>query len=68
MLENQRHLQAKSAQRRAYKEARQRGLSVFEAAKEGDAAYDAIMAEEPLAQEKRDINSYTNWINRHNKM
>jgi hypothetical protein len=61
MIENPKHNQAKLAKKVAYKEARNQGKSVYEAALAGDAAYDAVMSGDRFAEELRSYNSSYVW-------
>ncbi len=65
VIENPTHQLAKWAQKNAYRQARARGLSTFEAALEGDKAYNAIMDEDESAKGIRDTNSFSVWSSRH---
>jgi|LakMenEpi03Aug12_release.lakeMendotaPanAssembly.Ray.scaffolds.fasta_scaffold5118700_2 hypothetical protein len=63
-MENPLFHEAKYAQKRAYKEARSQGLSVFEASKIGDAAFEKVMNADSNARAIRSFNQDAHYLSR----
>ncbi len=61
-MENPLFHEAKSAQKKAYKEARSQGHSVFEASKIGDEAFEKVMNADSSARAIRSFNQDAHYL------